>query len=121
MEVTLFDKHGKAVAYIAADGETIYTWDGRAAAYLHEDQVFGWNGKQLGWYANGTIFDIYGLRSGFIRSKSPIPPQPEPAKPGKRLKHGRAGRQMPAVKPPVLCYGYSTHSLEDLLEEGLAK
>ncbi len=58
METTLYNKTGKPVAYFAEDGETIYLWDGRAVAYLLGDMVFGWNGRQLGWFANGTIFDI---------------------------------------------------------------
>jgi hypothetical protein len=35
METTLFNKNGKPVAYIAADGETIYLWiAGRWAIFL---------------------------------------------------------------------------------------
>jgi hypothetical protein len=105
------------VAYIAEDGETIYMWDGRAAAYLSKDKVYGFNGKQLGWFANGTIFDIYGLRSGFILSKSPIVTQVEPIKSAKHIKNVKGVRQNPVVKPS-LCYGYSEKYLEDLLEEG---
>jgi hypothetical protein len=117
VEITLFNKHGKPVAYIAKDGETIYTWDGVAIAYLNEDKIYGWNGKQLGWFANGTVFDIYGLRSGFIHSKSPIVTQVEPIKSGKKFKKMRQVKHIPLVKP-VLCYGFSTKNLEDLLEEG---
>ena len=119
METTLFDKNGKAVAYIAEDGKTIYLWDGHAVAYLFEDKVFGVNGKQLGWFDNGTIFDIFGLRSGFIRSKSPVATAMEPPKPAKHLRPVRSPRQMPVARP-VLCYGYSNKNLEDLLEEGSA-
>ena len=117
METTLFNKNGKSVAYLANDGETIYIWDGRAVAYLFEDKIFGWNGKQLGWFANGTIFDIYGLRTGFIRSKSPIPTDIEPGKPSKQVKSARSVRQG-AIAKPVMCYGYSDRSLEAILEEG---
>ncbi len=117
MEVTLFNKNAKPVAYIGEDGETVYNWDGRAAAYLYEDKVYGWNGKQLGWFDNGTVFDIFGLRCGFIRSKAPMPTPTEPVKPVKHSKPVRASRQMP-VSRPTLCYGYSNKNLEDLLEEG---
>ncbi len=117
METTLFNKNGKPVAYIAGDGENIYTWDGRAVAYLMKDKVYGWNGKQLGWYDNGTIFDIYGLRSGFVLNKSPLVTQVEPVKSRKQTKNVKAIRQLPVVKP-ALCYGYSTKNLEHLLEEG---
>jgi hypothetical protein len=120
METTLFNKTGKPVAYIADDGETIYLWDGRAAGCLSEDKVFGWNGKQLGWFANGTIFDIYGLRTGFIKSKSPIPTDIEPGKPSKQAQGVKSVRQG-AIPKPVMCYGYSSKSLEAILEEGMAK
>lgn len=117
METTLFNKTGRPVAYIATDGETIHLWDGRAVAYLVGDQVFGWNGKQLGWFDNGTIFDIYGLRAGFIKSKSPIPTDIEPKKPAPQTKSSKSVRQGGVAKP-VMCYGYSNRSLFDLLEEG---
>jgi hypothetical protein len=117
MEVTLFNKNVQPVAYIGEDGETLYTWDGRAVAYLHEDKVYGWNGKQLGWFDNGTIFDIFGLRAGFIRSKSPVATPAEPVKPVKHMKPVKGPRQIPVARP-VLCYGYSSKNLEDLLEEG---
>lgn len=117
METSLFNKNGKPVAYIAADGETIYLWDGRAVAYLIEDKVFGWNGRQLGWFANGTLFDIYGLRAGFIKSKSPIPTDIEFGKPGKQAKGSKSSRQGTVAKP-VMCYGYSNRSLEEILEDG---
>ncbi len=117
MEITLFNKNGKPTAYIADDGETIYLWDGRPVAFVSEDKVFDWNGRQLGWFNNGTIFDIYGLRSGFIKSKSPIATEMEPLKPQKHLKPAKGERQSHVLKP-VLCYGYSSKNLEDLLEPG---
>ena len=117
MEITLFNKHGKPVAYIADDGETVYLWDGRPVAYLSGGKVYGWHGRQLGWFHNGTIFDIYGLRAGFIRSKSPIATEVEPLKSSKYLKPAK-GRKRSQVIKPVLCYGYSTQNLEDLLEAG---
>lgn len=117
MEMALFNKHGKPVAYFGEDGETIYRWDGHAVAYLYGDKVYGWNGKQLGWFVNGTIFDIYGLRCGFIKSKSPIETEVEPVKPLKQVKSRKGVRQPPVIKPS-LCYGYSGKSLEELLGEG---
>ena len=117
MEISLFNKNGKPVAYIADDGESIYLWDGRPVAYLSEDKVYDWNGRQLGWFNNGTIFDIYGLRCGFIQSKSPIATEMEPLKPQKHLKSVKGEKQPQAIKP-ILCYGYSNKNLEDLLEPG---
>ena len=117
METSLFNKNGKAVAYIGDDGQTIYTWDGRAVGYLQEGEVVGWNGRQLGWFDNGTIFDIYGLRAGFIKSKSPISTEMESSKGAKQAKGIKAARQTPVAKP-VMCYGYSSQALEEILEDG---
>jgi hypothetical protein len=117
MEIALFNKNGKPVAYIADDGKTIYLWDGHPVAYLSGDKVYDWNGRQLGWFNNGTIFDIYGLRSGFIKSKSPIATEMEPFKSRKHHKPVKGERQPQAIKP-ILCYGYSNKNLEDLLEAG---
>jgi hypothetical protein len=117
MEVTLFDKKGKPVAYLADDGETVYLWNGSLVAYLYEDKLYGWNGKQLGWFVNGTVFDIYGLRAGFIKSKSPLVTEIEPPKTVKQMKGIKKVRQ-PQVVKPVMCYGYSGKPLEELLEEG---
>ena len=117
MEITLYNKNGKPVAYIGDDGATIYTWDGRAAGYLVKDKVFGWNGRQLGWFDNGTIFDIYGLRAGFVKSKSPIPTDLEIGKAPKQPKGIKGVRQSPLLRP-IMHYGYSNRSLEEILEEG---
>ncbi len=117
MEITLYNRHGKAAAYIAEDGQTIFTWDGRAVAYLNDDKIFGWNGRQLGWFVDGTVFDIYGMRAGFIRAKSPVVTHTESRKAEKRLKPVKTPPQVPLPKP-VLCYGYSQKTLEETLEEG---
>jgi len=117
MEVTLYNKQGKPVAYLANDTGTIYLWDGTPAAYLYEDQIYGWNGRQLGGFVNGTVFDIYGLRAGFIKSKSPLVTDLEPPKTMKQMKGAKKVKQPPVVKP-VMCYGYSTQLLEALLAEG---
>ena len=65
-EVSLFDGRGKAVAYIALDDElTIYLWSGKAVAYLDRDSagefhVYGFNGKHIGWFVGGIIWDHDG-------------------------------------------------------------
>ncbi len=118
MDVSLFNRDGKPVAYIAEDGESIYTWDGRAVAYIYEDKLYGWNGKHLGWFHDGTVFDIFGFRAGFVKSKAPIGLQIEPVKPPRQPPRPRQARQEAAVKPPGLNYGYSSKRLEDLLERG---
>lgn len=65
--VSLYDGTGKAVAYIDMDDDmTIYLWGGKPVAYLDADgtggefNVYGFNGKHLGWFAHGVIWDHAG-------------------------------------------------------------
>ncbi|WP_290577350.1 4-fold beta flower protein [Ketobacter sp.] len=61
-ELSLFDRDGKAAAYVALDDElTIYLWGGEPVAYLDVDNaggyhVYGFNGKHLGWFVNGVVW-----------------------------------------------------------------
>jgi hypothetical protein len=82
MERTLYDKDGNAVAYVADDyHETIYLWDGSPVAYLHEErQVYGINGRHLGWFINDIVFNHDGERIGFTSNSCPIPIAKEPIK-----------------------------------------
>lgn len=113
VEITLYNRNGKPVAYIADDDEnSIYLWNGHAVAYIYEDKVYGWNGKNLGWFIDGVIYDLHGLRVGFIRDKSPVSTYAEPAK---YAKYARYARYAPYAKP-ALSSGYSDKDLEAFLE-----
>ena len=46
--MTLYNKKGKAAAYI--ENDVIWTFDGRAVAYLFQEAVYNFPGKQLGWF-----------------------------------------------------------------------
>ncbi len=65
-EITLFNGAGNAEAYIALDDEmTIYLWSGKPVAYLTKDSeggynVYGFNGKHLGWFVKGALWDHDG-------------------------------------------------------------
>ena len=65
-EISLFTASGNAVAYIAvSDDMTIYLWGGKPVAYLESDSgsdfhVYGFNGKHLGWFINGAIWNHNG-------------------------------------------------------------
>ena len=117
MEASLFDQDGKAVAYLAADRETIYLWDGRAAAYLVGPRVFGVNGRN--WVASTTAPFSTFTASGPVSSRAspPIPTDIEPVKPGKKARSIRKPRQGGLAKP-TLCYGYANQFLEEILLEG---
>jgi hypothetical protein len=75
-EATLFDGRGKAIAYIAVDDEmTIYLWSGKPVAYLDRDSrdgfhVYGFNGKHLGWFVGGVVWDHEGNASCAVKERS---------------------------------------------------
>ena len=63
----MYDDAGEAVAYIDTDDEmNIYLWKGRSVAYLDDESVYGFNGKHLGWFKKGIIWDRKGYVVGFI-------------------------------------------------------
>ena len=83
-EISLLDSNGEAVVYIDVDDElAIYTWGGHANAYLDGSvndllrgntiDVYGWNGKHLGWYFDGVIMNHAGDASCSIREVHPNP------------------------------------------------
>lgn len=60
-ELDLFDSEGRAVAYLDPTEElTLYLWAGQPVAYLEGENIYGFNGKHLGWYLNGRVFDHDG-------------------------------------------------------------
>lgn len=66
-EVSLYDYEGQAVAYIDTDDElNIYLWEGKPVAYLDGSSVYGFNGKHLGWFKDGIIWDSRGYVVGFV-------------------------------------------------------
>jgi len=80
-EADFYDKHGNAVAYIADDGDlTIYLWSGEPIAYLDGDNVYGFNGKHLGWFRGGAIYDHDGDVVAAIAEKFKTPVNIAPIK-----------------------------------------
>ena len=118
MEITLFDRKGHPVAYIAEDGESsIYTWHGHAVAYIDGDVVHGWNGRHLGWFIDGIVYDLHGRRAGFVRETCPVAAYAEPAKYAKHAKYARYAAYAPFARPG-LSIGNSDEDLGDLLLKG---
>ncbi len=69
-EITLFNVQKDAIAYIDTNDElTIYSWDGKPLAYLTGNNIYGFNGKHLGWFLNdGTVRDHQGYIVGGVQS-----------------------------------------------------
>ena len=121
MEKSLFNKYGDAVAYLTDDHDrTIYLWDGQQVAYLYNERlVYGINGKHLGWFFDGIIFNSSGKRIGFTAGTCPVAPSKEPAKLKKRVKDKIQSRWKD--KPlPKLQYIPATEDLSEFLKDGQA-
>jgi hypothetical protein len=72
-EVYLYDSTGQYVGFYDPAVESIYLSNGEPVAYIDKNTggVYGYNGKILGWYSDGTIRDTNGLIIGFAENNVP--------------------------------------------------
>lgn len=119
MEQTLYDKDGKAVAYIAMDyNETIYLWEGVPVAYFYDEQhIYGINGRHLGWFINEIIYNNSGERIGFTSNSCPVSIAKETIKP-KRYPMDEIRPKWAAPPLPNLSFNFAGQELADFLKEG---
>ena len=61
-EVDFLDNSGEWAVYVDTDEElTIYSWGGKPLAYLDDNfDIYGFNGRYLGWFENGIMYDTDG-------------------------------------------------------------
>ena len=120
MEISLFNKNGDPIAYLTTDDfdNTIYLWEGQNVAYLLDGRyIYGTNGKHLGWYINGIIFNTSGERIGFTSGNCPAPPIKEPLKLKKRYKDEIKPRWKQNPLPKLL-YTLSEEDFYEFLKNG---
>ena len=112
--MNLFDKTGRAVAHIAEDQENaIFLWRGLHIGVLVEDRhIFGINGKHLGWFVDGVIYDTKGDRIGFTEGTCPIPV----SKITPRWRQRSKEEAKPKEKMPPTPHFTTHYSNQDLLE-----
>lgn len=121
-EVSLYDSKGKPTAYIATtEDSTIYAWDGNPLAYLYRDakdiHVYGFNGKHLGWYRQGIIYNHKGHMEGFIEDAVLMFTEPNAYKPIKKATPFRSFRDVAPFKP-YFSNTFSKTPLLRFLQEG---
>lgn len=121
MEMTLFDKDGEPVAYIADDyHQTIYLWDGSPVAYLYEENhIYGINGRHLGWFTSDILYNGDGERIGFTNGTCPVSVGKETVKSTKQPMDEIRPRW---AAPPLanLGFNFAAQGLADFLKEGQA-
>ncbi|WP_116451482.1 4-fold beta flower protein [Blastococcus litoris] len=116
-EQSLYDRGGRPTAYIAEDGETIYTWRGKAVCFVSDERLYGWNGRHLGWMVNGVLYDGTGRRVGYTRERCPVACHASPAKSAKHARSAKSARQAARARP-ALSTGPSQQTLDDFLAAG---
>jgi hypothetical protein len=118
METTLFDGRGHPVAYIAEDDDnSIYLWSGHAVAYVLGENVFGWNGRHLGWFVEGVMYDSRGRRVGSVGARCPYATHSEPMKYVKYAKYAKYARHV-AYARPAFSLSYAEEPLDEFLKQG---
>jgi hypothetical protein len=104
-EISLLDSDGSAVAYVDVDdGATIFLWSGKPVAYFAEGtsgnvNVWGFNGKHLGWLTNGVLRDNDGYAACVFRSAYNGLAKLEGLKGLKELKPLKALKELEPLKP----------------------
>jgi hypothetical protein len=103
VDIDLYDSAGKAVAYIAADQEiTFYLWSGKPCAYLDGQDVYGFNGKHLGWFQSGVIYDHDGHVVAALAKNFRTPVEMAPLKTMKELRPLKSLKELRPLKPLFL-------------------
>ena len=74
--IEYFDRDGRATAFCDY-GKDLYLWDGSPAAFIHDDTVFAYSGRPIGWITDGWICDLAGCRLLFEYDAVGGPTKPE--------------------------------------------
>lgn len=100
-EITLFSARGEPIAYIEdSDEKTIFSFNGEPLAYIDEkNNIYGFNGKHLGWFEDQIVWDHAGQKVGFTKNTSPALTQFEPFKGFKQFKPFKSFKQFTPIKP----------------------
>jgi hypothetical protein len=101
-EISLFNSHGKPVAYISED-LTIFLWSGKPVAYIYNDSgtlhIYGFNGKHLGWLVKGVIYDHKGYVVGAVREAFVSAVEYEPYKSFKQFEPFKSFKEFAPFQP----------------------
>lgn len=115
--IEFFDQRGQATAFCER-GTDVYLWDGRAAAFIHDDRVFAYSGRFIGWVDNGWISDADGhcLLFEFDAVGGPAKPNrgARPS-PGARGPRPPKGAQQAVPPRPKFSSQWSERNFSDLI------
>jgi hypothetical protein len=100
---------------------TIFTWSGKPVAYLKKDNksgfhVSGFNGKHLGWFVKGVIWDEDGDAACAVKERLKSA-EFEPFKSFKEFKPFKAFKEFAPARP-AFSNSFGSNSCRSLLMEG---
>lgn len=99
-EITLINSKGEAIAYIDTEDDlTIYLWKGKPVAYIDDGSLWGFNGKHLGWFEKGIVWDHKGYAAGAIPSAVSVIAKVEPIKGIKQISPIKSIQEIAAIQP----------------------
>jgi len=97
-----FNRSGDACCHLV-DGEYLYLWKGKPVGYLVDGKVYGYKGRQLGWFENGWLYDRSNRPALFTTDAIGGPVKPvrkvKPVKGVRQVRPVRSVRQIGLVKP----------------------
>ena len=115
--IEYFDRSGRATAFCDY-GKDVYLWDGQPAAFIHDETVFAYSGKPIGWITDGWLCDLAGARLLFEYDAVGGPAKPDRQKktsPGTRgQKPQKPVRQDPGVRA-ALSQNWSDRAFAELI------
>lgn len=95
-------RDGSAVSY-SPDGVHLYLWNGTPAGYVANDRVYGFNGRLLGWFVNGWLYDRHNKPALFSRAATGGPVKParsvRPVKSVRSVRPVKSVKQSPHARP----------------------
>jgi hypothetical protein len=118
----LYNKDGRAVAYIADNKISVYLYDGTAVGWIYQESlVFAYSGKFLGWIMYGWMCDPRG-NGAFFTDRSQGGPRravcrPRPIRASRGARPPRRRRQTPPSRPG-LTTSWSEISDESFFDPG---
>lgn len=100
--VPLYDRRGRAVAYIY-EGQYVYLYSGKPVAWLSDEHLYAYNGTYLGWLESGWVRDRQGHCVFFTTEATGGPAKPargaRPARGAKGARPARGARQARPARP----------------------
>lgn len=117
-EVQLFDSAGTPTAVLALeDGETIYLWSGKPVAYLDGDSIVGFNGKRIGWFQHGKVYDVDGGLIGATADQFTQPPTVTSLPGLRQFKPFKMFEELEPLKS-IFLPTWAEHQLAQVLNQG---